>query len=164
MRNLQTNGFFVLHNFFKDALLQKIGFVKVYYDETEEAQEEEYPGLSDDELTLLLQDSNVEIVSQNTEEYGEEGVDEMGMPVSDYSVSHDVVVKRMSYGGMIKIDNIPPEEFLVSKKASSIEDADLLAQRTPMTVSDLRQMGYARATGGKDGGYARFEEHWESEK
>lgn len=155
--NCQNNGFVVLHNFFKDALLQKIGVVKVYYDETEEAQEEEYTGLSDDELTLLLQDSNVEIVSQNTEEYGEEGVDEMGMPVSDYSVSHDVVVKRMSYGGMIKIDNIPPEEFLVSKKASSIEDADFVAHRTTMKVSDLIQMGYDRDTVEKYAGYTELD-------
>ena len=155
--NCQNNGFVVLHNFFKDALLQKIGVVKVYYDETEEAQEEEYTGLSDDELTLLLQDSNVEIVSQNTEEYGEESVDEMGMPVSDYSVSHDVVVKRMSYGGMIKIDNIPPEEFLVSKKASSIEDADFVAHRTTMKVSDLIQMGYDRDTVEKYAGYTELD-------
>lgn len=155
--NCQNNGFVVLHNFFKDALLQKIGVVKVYYDETEEAQEEEYTGLSDDELTLLLQDSNVEIVSQNTEEYGEEGFDEMGMPVSDYSVSHDVVVKRMSYGGMIKIDNIPPEEFLVSKKASSIEDADFVAHRTTMKVSDLIQMGYDRDTVEKYAGYTELD-------
>ena len=129
----------------------------MYYDETEEAQEEEYTGLSDDELTLLLQDSNVEIVSQNTEEYGEESVDEMGMPVSDYSVSHDVVVKRMSYGGMIKIDNIPPEEFLVSKKASSIEDADFVAHRTTMKVSDLIQMGYDRDTVEKYAGYTELD-------
>jgi len=155
--NCQNNGFVVLHNFFKDALLQKIGVVKVYYDETEEAQEEEYTGLSDDELTLLLQDPNVEIVSQNTEEYGEESVDEMGMPVSDYSVSHDVVVKRMSYGGMIKIDNIPPEEFLVSKKASSIEDADFVAHRTTMKVSDLIQMGYDRDTVEKYAGYTELD-------
>ena len=155
--NCQNNGFVVLHNFFKDALLQKIGVVKVYYDETEEAQEEEYTGLSDDELTLLLQDPNVEIVSQNTEEYGEESIDEMGMPVSDYSVSHDVVVKRMSYGGMIKIDNIPPEEFLVSKRASSIEDADFVAHRTTMKVSDLIQMGYDRKTVEKYAGHTELE-------
>ena len=160
--NCQNNGFVVLHNFFKDALLQKIGVVKVYYDETEEAQEEEYTGLSDDELTLLLQDSNVEIVSQNTEEYGEESVDEMGMPVSDYSVSHDVVVKRMSYGGMIKIDNIPPEEFLVSKRASSIEDADFVAHRTTMKVSDLIQMGYDRETVEKYAGHTELDSNSET--
>ena len=76
--NCQNNGFVVLHNFFKDALLQKLGVVKVYYDETEDMTEEEYTGLSDDELTLLLQDPAVEIVSQNTEESGEEGVDGSG--------------------------------------------------------------------------------------
>ena len=155
--NCQNNGFVILHNFFKDALLQKIGVVKVYYDETEEAQEEEYTGLSDDELTLLLQDPNVEIVSQNTEEYGEEGVDEMGMPMSDYSVSHDVVIKRMSYGGMIKVDNIPPEEFLVSKRAASIEDADFVAHRTTMKVGDLIQMGYDRELVEKYAGYTELD-------
>jgi len=155
--NCQNNGFVILHNFFKDALLQKLGVVKVYYDETEEAQEEEYTGLSDDELTLLLQDPNVEIVSQNTEEYGEEGVDEMGMPMSDYSVSHDVVIKRMSYGGMIKVDNIPPEEFLVSKRAASIEDADFVAHRTTMKVGDLIQMGYDRELVEKYAGYTELD-------
>ena len=142
--NCQNNGFVILHNFFKDALLQKIGVVKVYYDETENAEEETYTNLSDDELTLLLQDDNVEIVEQNTEEYGEEGVDEMGMPLSDYSVSHDVKIRRTMYDGMIKVDNIPPEEFLVSKRASSIDEADFVAHRTTMKVSDLIQMGYDR--------------------
>ena len=54
--NCQNNGFVILHNFFKDALLQKLGVVKVYYDETETMEEETYTNLSDDELTLLLQD------------------------------------------------------------------------------------------------------------
>ena len=155
--NCQNNGFVVLHNFFKDALLQKLGVVKVYYDETEDMTEEEYTGLSDDELTLLLQDPAVEIVSQNTEESGEEGVDEMGMPFSDYSVSHDVVIKRMSYGGMIKVDNIPPEEFLVSKRSSSLEDADFVAHRTTMKVSDLIQMGYDRELVEKYAGYTELD-------
>ena len=155
--NCQNNGFVVLHNFFKDALLQKLGVVKVYYDETKDMTEEEYTGLSDDELTLLLQDPAVEIVSQNTEESGEEGVDEMGMPFSDYSVSHDVVIKRMSYGGMIKVDNIPPEEFLVSKRSSSLEDADFVAHRTTMKVSDLIQMGYDRELVEKYAGYTELD-------
>lgn len=155
--NCQNNGFVVLHNFFKDALLQKLGVVKVYYDETEDMTEEEYTGLSDDELTLLLQDPAVEIVSQNTEESGEEGVDEMGMPFSDYSVKHDVVIKRMSYGGMIKVDNIPPEEFLVSKRSSSLEDADFVAHRTTMKVSDLIQMGYDRELVEKYAGYTELD-------
>ena len=155
--NCQNNGFVILHNFFKDALLQKLGVVKVYYDETEDMTEEEYTGLSDDELTLLLQDPAVEIVSQNTEESGEEGVDEMGMPFSDYSVSHDVVIKRMSYGGMIKVDNIPPEEFLVSKRSSSLEDADFVAHRTTMKVSDLIQMGYDRELVEKYAGYTELD-------
>ena len=159
--NCQNDGFVIMHNFFKDALLQKIGVVKVYYDETENVEEETYTGLSDDELTLLLQDDNVEIVEQNTEEYGEEGVDEMGMPLSDYSVSHDVKIKRTMYGGMIKVDNIPPEEFLVNRRAASIDEADFVAHRTTMKVSDLLQMGYDRDLVEKHAGHAELDTNQE---
>ena len=159
--NCQNDGFVIMHNFFKDALLQKIGVVKVYYDETENVEEETYTGLSDDELTLLLQDENVEIVEQNTEEYGEEGVDEMGMPLSDYSVSHDVKIKRTMYGGMIKVDNIPPEEFLVNRRAASIDEADFVAHRTTMKVSDLLQMGYDRDLVEKHAGHAELDTNQE---
>lgn len=155
--NCQNDGFVILHNFFKDALLQKLGVVKVYFDETQDIEEETYTGLSDDELTLLLQDENVEVIEQSTEEYGEESIDEMGMPISDYNVTHDVKIKRTMYGGMIKVDNVPPEEFLVNKRASSIEEADFVAHRTTMKVSDLIQMGYDRETVERYAGYTELD-------
>ena len=142
--NCQNNGFVILHNFFKDALLQKLGVIKVYYDETENVEEETYTGLSDDELTLLLQDDTIEIVEQSSEEYESDEVDEMGYSVGQTYLKHDVTIKRTMYDGMIRVDNIPPEEFLVNKRAASIDEADFVAHRTTMKVSDLIQMGYDR--------------------
>ena len=70
--NNDNRGFEIMHNWFKDALLQKMGVVKYYWDETAEMQTEEYSGLNEQELTIIVSDPNVEIVSQEEREVGEE--------------------------------------------------------------------------------------------
>jgi hypothetical protein len=41
-----NDGFQLLYNFFKDALIEKNGFLKVYYDESETVEFETYKNLS----------------------------------------------------------------------------------------------------------------------
>ena len=38
----ENNGFQLLYNFFKDALIEKNGFLKIYYDESETVEHETY--------------------------------------------------------------------------------------------------------------------------
>lgn len=53
---MQRNpGFMVLYGFIKDALLSKVGVVKVWWEETEEEQRETYYDLSEDQFALLAQ-------------------------------------------------------------------------------------------------------------
>jgi hypothetical protein len=52
----QNPGFMTLYSFIKDALLSKVGIVKVWWEETEQEQRETYYGLSDDQFALLAQD------------------------------------------------------------------------------------------------------------
>ena len=47
-------GFEVFHTWFKDALLQKNGVVKVWWNDETSVDKEQYENLSEDELTLLL--------------------------------------------------------------------------------------------------------------
>jgi hypothetical protein len=54
----------------------------------------------------------------------------------------DVVCKRVKEGGRVCVDNVPPEEFLISRKAKSIEDASFVGHRVARTASELRSMGY----------------------
>ena len=42
---------------------------------------------------------------------------------------HDVVIKRSGYNGKIKIENVPPSEFLISREAKNIQDARFVCQR-----------------------------------
>ena len=58
----QNDGFKVFYVWFKDALLSKNGYVKVYAEEEVETEEEEYKGLTDAQMALLVQDDNVEVL------------------------------------------------------------------------------------------------------
>jgi hypothetical protein len=51
----QNPGFMVLYSFIKDALLSKVGIVKVWWEEREEESRETYYDLSEDQFALLAQ-------------------------------------------------------------------------------------------------------------
>ena len=63
----------------------------------------------------------------------------MGAPLP---MLHTVKVKRTKKSGRIKIENIPPEEFLISKSARDIQDAPFVAHRRLIPRGELLEMGY----------------------
>lgn len=63
--NYQNEGFKCLHTMFKDALISKVGILKVYWEDKAEEAREEYEGLSDSELAQLLDDDEVEPIEHS---------------------------------------------------------------------------------------------------
>src|SRR6266852_8290796 len=60
---MQNNpGFLVLYSFIKDALISKVGVVKVWWEEREEEERETYLDLDDATFAVLAADPDVEIV------------------------------------------------------------------------------------------------------
>ncbi len=51
----QNPGFMILYSFIKDALLSKVGIVKVWWEEREEEERETYYDLTDDQFALVAQ-------------------------------------------------------------------------------------------------------------
>ena len=142
-----NNGFEIMHDWFKDALLQKVGVVKAYWNDETDTTTEKYYGLNDDELMMIMQDEEVEIVEQNTTVLQEAVFDEMtGLEVSPALSSHEVKVKRTRSKGKVVVENVPPEEFLISKRARTIEDSPFVAHRKMVTRSELIAMGYDEKT------------------
>ena len=140
-------GLIIMHDWFKDALLQKVGVVKAYWEDKEDVTKEKYRDLSDDELAMLLSDDTMEIVEKEVVENelkdpaGNPVLDQMGQPVM-YS-SNTVVVKKKKKSGRVVVENVPPEEFLISKRAKkSPQDAPFVAHRRLITRSDLIAMGF----------------------
>lgn len=125
----QNDGYLTLLTWFKDALLQKIGVVKVYWCDNTEVEKQTYRGLTVSQAQEILSDDLVEPIEQSgyLSEMGEE--------------LYDVVVKRKAKPH-VKIDNIAPEDFFVSSRAKSTKDATFLAHRVERTLSELREMGY----------------------
>lgn len=128
----------VLYNFIKDSLLFKIGVVKVCWEEADEVKQEMYEGLEESELALLLANPDVEVIEQNTSVIMA-GDEELGI---DEIVNYDVTLRTRTKSGRIRVENVPPEEFLVNRRAKSMEDARFICHRTTMTVSELVSMGY----------------------
>lgn len=134
----QNNGVILFHNWFKDALLQKVGVVKAFWDTQEDVTEEEYNNLTDDELAMIMRDDTREIVEKESLEQSVDAGEDITIQVA----SHNVKVKRKTESGKIVIQNVPPEEFLISKKATTIADAPFVAHRKLMTRSELIAMGF----------------------
>lgn len=142
-------GVQIMHDWFKDALLQKNGIVKAYWEDKEDATRERYQGLSDDELAMMLEDKSIEVVEQETQTMPAvdpvmaEQIMLAGGEVPTYSL-HDVVIKKRKSYGCVKIENVPPEEFLISKKGRTIKGSPFVAHRQMLTRSDLIAMGFDR--------------------
>ena len=137
--NNDNRGFRVIHDWFKDALLFKQGAVKMYWEEKDTTVNESYEALTEDELTLLVSDPAIEILSQEVQEMGM--VDPEGNEVP-MERTYSVEVRRMKKSGSVKIDNIPPEELIFSRRATSIDDCTFIAHRAAVTVGELIEQGY----------------------
>lgn len=135
-----NEGFKVIYSAIKDALVRKNGFVKYWWDEKEEVHTENYTGLDDDTLALLMQD-NEGVELEIDASYPAPGVP-VNMDGTPGLMLHDVRIKRRTTEGRIQIQAMPPEEFLIDRRARSMKDALVVAHRSMKTVSELVQMGY----------------------
>jgi len=144
----QNPGYKIIQNWMHDALVFRLGVVKFFWQEPEFDPPETYDGLTEGGLALLMQDDGVEILEQEIvyAAYGEdEGVDEYGvMPPPPLPPTYSVKIRRRSEHGKCVIENVPPEEFLYSRQARSLEEADFVGHRRMMTISQLIAMGYDR--------------------
>lgn len=153
-----NDGFGTIYATFKDALVRKKGFIKYWWDESEEVKSEDYSGLDDDALAMLMQD-NQDAELTIVASYPAPGmepqpaIDPMtGMPAIDPATGapmlmpppnlHDVRIKRRTTKGRVTIQSLPPEEFIIDRRARSLKDAVVVAHRSMKTVSELVAMGY----------------------
>ena len=153
--NKDNDGFVALYTLFKDALIQKNGIAKVYWDTSEKREQETYEKLSDDEYTMMLDEEDIE-VKEHSEYADQKAIDAkqtmmeqtndpmMMQQLEDAPTPmlHDVVLIRKETYGKVKIETIPPEEFLIERRAKNLQEANFLAHRTTQTRSDLIEAGF----------------------
>jgi hypothetical protein len=151
----KNNGFQVLYDAFKDALVRKTGFVKVFWDDTVKATTHEYTGLDPQSYQALIIDKDVEIVEESSVTESITTLD----PVSGEEItqeiptSYDLTIRRLKQKNQVCIEAIPPEEVLISRHARDLESASYVAHRMIKSVSDLVAMGYDQEEVEQHAGY-----------
>ena len=134
----RLNGYRVLSDAIHDALVKKQGIIKSYYKRYPTAKIYTFTDLSEDELTLLTSDPDVQILEQEMEMRME--MDAMGMDIEAPVFS--VKISRTQMKGELCLESVPPEELFVNRDARTMEDAYIIAHRTDMRAGDLIQMGF----------------------
>lgn len=150
----QNNGFLLLYTWFKDALIQKNGIVKFYYEKSTRKTRETYKGLTEQQMMMLVQDAAVSIIGHEAypdPSFGEQQAmmaqavaQATGQPLPPPPMLHDVELEITDVYGKVCVENVPPEEFMITSghTSLSLQDCEYCAHRKRMTVSELRDMGH----------------------
>jgi uncharacterized protein YihD (DUF1040 family) len=123
-----------------DALLQKVGYVKSYWDEFEDVTTEQYKGLTEEELLGLMEDDELEAVEreERTETVSDGLGNQVAMPV------HDVKFRRVRKQGVARVVNVPPDELRISADANRLDpsSARMVGHERYVTRGELLEMGF----------------------
>lgn len=137
-----NNLFVEAYATFKDALIRKNGIMKVWWEEDETVETHKFEGLDEAAFSVLQSDPEVEVKDVEIS-YGESMVmTPEGMMMQEQPPVYECTVLRKKKTGRLRVQSVPPEEFLIDRRARSIETAEFVAHRRYVTVSDLVAMGY----------------------
>jgi hypothetical protein len=162
----QNNGFLVLYQWFKDALIQKNGIVKYWWEEKTTRTTEKYKSLTEGEYRMLKEDASaIEIEELEVSQYDDPSaveqknqmrrqIEQQAPPEAQPTILaqleaqpvpqlYDCELRITKDVSQICIQAIPPEEFGISAlhNCVSIQDTNFCYHRTQKTISSLREMG-----------------------
>lgn len=123
---VRNDGVGVVHDWFKDALLQKVGFVKAWADEEAQDAKQRYQGQTPEQLAMLMQEGWVP--------QGDPEVDEDG--TLSFTVSKED--KRVC----IKVAACAPAEMRVDVNARWGDEPAMIAQQFSRQRFLLEEEGY----------------------
>ena len=146
----KNEGFKIFYVWFKDALLSKNGYVKVYAEDEEEEEEYKYEGLTDSQLQMLASDEKTEVLEH--EAYPDPSVDMNALMDQTLAMGqdpatiiqpmlHDVKLKVTEKSTDIVIENVAPENIMVSVEVSgpNLQEAKFVQHREVMQLADIAE-------------------------
>jgi len=130
----ENEGFLIIHNLLKDALIEKVGVVKWYTDNAEKYTEKTFHGMLPEQIQMVLDEAN-EVGNQKAE------LKDLGKQDADgfYDVvTFGFVETKPTYC----VESVPPENFRVSRSARTVRKSGLVGTSEIVPASDIVQMGY----------------------
>lgn len=126
----ENNGFMLLYEMFKDALIEKTGVALSWWEETTEDAEEHFTGKSQDELAILM-------------ELSKSGEFEL-TDVRPGPLGYDITITRSKTYGCVKNMAVAPEDFAVASDTIRLPEATYCAMRSVKRAQDLIAAGVSR--------------------
>lgn len=156
--NRQNNGFMTAYVWMKDALLNKLGFIKQYWKTETFRERQDYDGLSEEEfeglkgadgfeiadsekITFHLMDTPAGPVPMEGEPENMEGVVLDGDGNAALLDMYNVTGYKITEESRIVEENLPPEEVLFLEDTKEIpHKCRFVAHEKEVTVSELREL------------------------
>jgi hypothetical protein len=123
----QNDGYKIFSDVIQDGLMARVGVSKVYWDQKIEECEEEFSNLTQDEVDVL---------------YATDDIIEIEAEMDPITGLFSGELTRQINKSQVRIDVVPPEEFLITPQAKSIQEAPFVAHRTLKSYSELIDEGY----------------------
>ena len=123
-----NKGFDNLYDWAKDGLQNKLGIIKTYWTVEEVNRREQFENQPEAAYMALDADEDVEITELSE--------------VEENPGFYNISILRKAEKARVKIEVLPPEEFLIAANSRNLHEAPYLAHRTYKTVSELIEMGF----------------------
>lgn len=144
-----NEGFFVVHDYMKDSMILRNGYIRVEVVDEEKTSEESYSGLNELGLTQLLQKKDdkrqVEVIEQD--EYQMEVPPPLdappGTPGQPQTV-FDVKLRITEKVKRIVVEALPPEEMRIAAgtRSNDLDKSKFVEHKTKKTRSELISDGF----------------------
>lgn len=137
-------GFLIFNTWIKDGFLSKIGIVRSWQDNTKKVKKARYKGLTDLQLVKMVNDPRITILTHDAapDPEQQEVTNALAQPPQ---MLHDIEVVIDSGPRGIRIENVEPSSFILSRHAKKMEDVTAIGELRQYTRSDLVGMGFDRA-------------------
>lgn len=155
----QNEGFQVLYTWFKDALLKRNGIVMAWYETRTSRKKDEYEGLTEGQYQSIKSDPSIEILQMNPypdpASVPQPMMGPMGPMIDPHTGQPAMQPPAMLYDCTIMsaqpvkkliVENVPPDEFVIERRAASLDSASFMARRRKMALSDLIELGFDKDT------------------
>jgi len=145
-----SNGWDVLNQWFRSALLERNAYVKVYWDTQRQTRVTTYEGMTETQVQMVLAGMLAEVPTGYKFE-AVEVLEQTSRMIADEMTGEEVEafdlrVREVSTRGVARAEYVPREEIRISKEINSLnlDDAVCTAHVRDVTKSDLIEMGFDR--------------------
>lgn len=156
-------GFLIFNTWIKDGFLSKIGIVRSWWDATSKTKKATYKGLTEQQLVKMVNDPRITIVTHDAAPDPDDEAQRAqaqqqlaslppeqqqqvaAMLAQPPKMLHDIDVVIDSGPRGVRIENVEPSSFILSRHAKKMEDVTAIGELRQYTRSDLVGMGFDRA-------------------